>query len=839
MTAGRRRISFSGVPGFSSFEENGASESDSGGHKFPFWSLALFIVAYVAAAGVGQGLKIIPGITITFWPPAGIFVALLLLNPPRAWPGYVLAGGVAELIANALWFHNSLPWGVIYYSANALEALTAAWLLRRFAASPFRWESPEEIGAFILLGVGIAPMVGATVIATLDFYLGKHPFTTAWFLVWLGDGTGLLVSTPLTFVLVQTWRERAAIPRRHIVEGVMLLLVLFGFTQACLRGYFLTVYMTMPVLLWLAVRFQLKGAACGLALITLTVAFYTGTGSGEFVDPLRQQERLVMLQTFLGVAAISALVVGGLSHQYQQALTSLQAINSQLDARVKERTATLQASEERLRLFIENAPAAIAQFDRQMRYLAVSHRWLRDYGLPANAVGRSHYELLPEIPEEWREVHRRTLAGESLHSEGDRFVRQDGSIQWVKWETLPWYDERGEIGGILIAAEEITSFRRAEEALRDADRRKDEFLAMLAHELRNPLAPIKNCLELLKLAGNDAALREEMRETMERQLAHMIRLVDDLLDVSRITRGKLELRLEKVNLASVVKHAVETCQPLCVQAGHHLSVQLPDQPIVLRADFARLAQVFGNMLTNACKYMEPGGNVWISAERQQNEVMVQVKDAGLGIPSEMLPHVFDLFTQVDHSLDRSQGGLGIGLSLVKRLVEMHGGTVSAESAGPGQGSLFTVRLPLPEEVAAAPSVPASLPGPQGGGAKRILIVDDNRDNADSLAHLLQSLGKQVETAYDGQEAVRLAESSQPDAILLDLGLPKMNGYGVCQEIRRNGWGKKILIIALTGWGQSDDREKTSAAGFNHHLVKPLRLEMLLPLLDPAQAPHRG
>jgi len=388
---------------------------------------------------------------------------------------------------------------------------------------------------------------------------------------------------------------------------------------------------------------------------------------------------------------------------------------------------------------------------------------------------------------------------------------------------------RGERNCFTGVVRDITEYKQAEEALResekklrDADRTKDEFLATLAHELRNPLAPVRNSLELLKWESGNPELHKQARETMERQIGHMVRLIDDLLDVSRISRNKLELKRERVELASVIYHAVEACQPHLDRDKHEFLLTLPTEVIQLYGDPTRLAQVIGNLLTNACKYSEPGGKIWLTAEREEGEVKIVIQDEGIGIPPEMLHKVFDMFTQIDKSLERSDGGLGIGLSLVKRLVELHGGTVTAHSQGISHGSEFTVKLPIEVEqprIELLVQPPVSVPAKSAG--RRILVVDDNRDSATTLALLLKMSGNQTETAFDGLAAVETAEAFRPDVILLDIGLPKMNGHDTCRVIRQQPWGKDILILALTGWGQEEDRRKTAEAGFDNHLVKPV------------------
>jgi len=394
---------------------------------------------------------------------------------------------------------------------------------------------------------------------------------------------------------------------------------------------------------------------------------------------------------------------------------------------------------------------------------------------------------------------------------------------------------------IVSTAIDITERKRMEEQLRtlaadlsEADRRKDEFLATLAHELRNPLAPIRNGLQLIKLAGNgEAATIEQARSMMERQLTQLVRLVDDLMDVSRITRGKIELRKERVQLTAVVNSAVESSRPLIEMMGHKLMVTLPKQPMIVEADLTRLAQVFSNLLNNAAKYSDRGGHVALAVERQGSDVVVSVKDTGIGIAADQLPRIFDMFTQVDHSLEKSQGGLGIGLTLVKCLVEMHGGRVEARSDGPGNGSEFIVRLPVVVE--------ASIPQESGDeeeklaqSSLRILIVDDNRDGADSLGMMLRIMGNDIRTAYDGQEGVDVAGEFRPEVVLFDIGMPKLNGYEACRRIREQPWGKGIVLIAVTGWGQDDDRLRSHQAGFDHHMIKPVDPKALMTMLSGIQ-----
>jgi signal transduction histidine kinase len=371
---------------------------------------------------------------------------------------------------------------------------------------------------------------------------------------------------------------------------------------------------------------------------------------------------------------------------------------------------------------------------------------------------------------------------------------------------------------------------RHEQVLREQDRRKDEFLAMLAHELRNPLAPISNALEMMKLGNNDAEVIEESRHIMERQVRQMVRIVDDLLDVSRITRGKLELRPQRINLREVINNAVETSRPLIESRNHQLKVDMPAEPILLEADLTRLAQVFSNLLNNSAKYTEPGGDIRISAELASGEIIVRVKDNGIGIASDSLATIFEMFQQVDSNRDRAQCGLGIGLTLVKRLVELHGGKIDALSAGLGQGSEFVVRLP----VGSGRIVTTSNQQLHGVHVsfvpKRILVVDDNQDSANSLSSRLRFQGHDVCTVHDGLAAIEVGEAFQPHLILMDVGMPRLNGYEATTRIRQRPWGKDIEIIALTGWGNTNDIDRSRAAGCTAHLVKPVDFAALDELL---------
>jgi PAS domain S-box-containing protein len=664
---------------------------------------------------------------------------------------------------------------------------------------------------------------------------------------------------------------------------------------------------------------------------------------------------------------------------------------------------------ERLRQLIEAVPAGVAVLDRQMRYLLVSRRWLDDFRVPdRDLVGKNHYEVFPEIPDRWREVHQRALQGEILRSDEDRFPRPDGSLDWTKWEVRPWYDEKGAIGGIVIYAENITertnaetalresearfrllhgvavgvgrsqselleallaaaleatgaqkgtvkvydettealrivaqrgfhppflefiararggdsaiygeAFRRegrviveevagspllarapvlayfeaegvramqstpivsgqgrllgvlsthwlyphhpdeatlltldllahdaaelilrqqAEQALREsetalkasnarlaeADRRKNEFLAMLGHELRNPLATIQLAVEMLRRRCDENPELKKAGELLRRQTTQLVRMVDDLLEVSRVTSGKLALRKERTSLMSVVSHTVETAQSLFDAKAQQLRVSIPSEQIALVVDPARLAQALVNLLTNAAKYTPREGRIFLSAERDEHQVIFRVKDTGIGIAPEMLKPIFDLFVQAERTLDRSQGGLGLGLPLVRKIVELHGGSVTAFSDGLGKGSEFQIHIPLGGEASPVEAPRSTVRAPSA--KRRILIVDDNVDLAEGLSTFLAGAGHEVQIAHDGAEALRTAEAFRPEIVLLDIGLPLLDGYEVARRLRRTPGLETIKIVGLSGYGEPKDRERSKEAGFDLYLVKPADLD---------------
>lgn len=409
--------------------------------------------------------------------------------------------------------------------------------------------------------------------------------------------------------------------------------------------------------------------------------------------------------------------------------------------------------------------------------------------------------------------------------------RPDGRRVTALAHANPIRDGVGKLLGAVNVLVDITDRKRHEDALKEADRSKNEFLATLAHELRNPLAPIRNAIEVLHLQGKPSPELQWALNVIDRQTQQMTRLIDDLLDVARITGNKLELRKERIELAKVLEAAVEISRPHIEERAHEFTVGAPAESIYLDGDLTRLAQVISNLLNNAAKYTESGGHIWLTSERQDGHAVITVRDNGVGISAEMTSRIFDMFTQVKQSQDSSQSGLGVGLTLVHRLVEMHGGTIKAQSDGPGTGSSFTVRLPIAEAAQVSPVASRKSESASAVSLLNILVVDDNRDSAESLDVLLRIMGNAVRTAHDGLEAVQVAAEFRPDVVLLDIGLPEIDGYEVARRIRQQQWGKRMILIAATGWGQETDRQRTKEAGFDYHLVKPLDHAALLNLLS--------
>ncbi|MBK5963590.1 hypothetical protein CCR95_05670 [Thiocystis minor] len=513
------------------------------------------------------------------------------------------------------------------------------------------------------------------------------------------------------------------------------------------------------------------------------------------------------------------------------------------DAR-RQALAKAEAGERMLATLLANVPEGITVCDADGNLRLVSQHG-------QDLLGAPHADKrIAEVVESWT-VYRpdgqtvmpvdelpllRALKGETVRDAELVQLNEDGRRLFLLCNAAPIHDSGERVVGAIGTWRDIGERKAAEAALREADRRKDAFLATLGHELRNPLAPIRNACAILTLAGGSDPRVAAARDLIDRQVSHLVRLVDDLLDVSRITRGKLALQRERVGLATVLEHGLEVARPLIKAAGQQLSVSIPPEPIAFEADPVRLAQVFANLLNNASKYTPAGGAIRLTATRTAGEVVVEVTDTGIGIPAEHLPRLFELFHQVPTDVGRVQTGLGIGLALAQGLVAMHEGQVSAHSNGPGTGSTFRVRLPV---VSARPVAPAQSPPSLGRLEGRVLVVDDQTDVAESLAMLLDLQGVTVRTAADGLEALAVAERFRPDLVLLDLGMPKLDGFETCRQLRAKPWGQALAIVAITGWGQEQDRQRSAAAGFDDHWTKPVECRVVLERLAAIRARGRS
>ncbi len=621
-------------------------------------------------------------------------------------------------------------------------------------------------------------------------------------------------------------------------------LVVVAITAVSIVGYLLgaKLFYTVPHLTTIALQTAILLLAVGLALVAAlpdrrpTSLLIEDSAAALLV--LRSLPGIVLVPVLIGWATLQGQRVGLFDHAFATAaivliLTVLLSVMLWRTAvAVRGHNLALSRSQERLSAMLGSITDAFMTLDSQWRYVFVNDHSQAHWGKrPEAMLGSTIWKEFPEAvgSEAYRQLHRAMQERVTVEYEYFHEPMQ-------KWYGSRAYPTEG--GGLAVYSRDISVQKRNEQQLRqlandlgEANKRKSAFLATLAHELRNPLAPIVSGLELLKRGAREPAVVERTRLVMERQALQLVRLIDDLLDMGRIDADKLELRMERVALADILQQALEACGPGLDKACHVTSVSLPPEPIVLHADELRMVQVFVNLLTNACKFTGPNGRIDIEATIDGQDVVVAVRDTGIGIPADKLEEIFGMFSQVDQSLEREQQGLGIGLTLVQRMVQLHGGSVSAHSAGRGHGSTFSVRLPMAEAqapAAASPHMPASSNGP----AKRVLVVDDNRDAADTVALLLSLHDHVVDVAYSGEAALQRATVFAPDVVLLDIGMPGMSGYDVCRILRSQPGGDRMRLVALTGWGKDEDRERSGLAGFDAHLVKPVDAETLAGVIAP-------
>jgi PAS domain S-box-containing protein len=799
----------------------------------------LFIGAYVLFSGFAKWVAILPDTGISVWPPAGLFLATLILTDRRSWWWWVLGALAAELLANALWFRNGLVVAVVLNAGNALCAVAGAWLVQRFSRAPVRLETLREVLCLIVLGAVVAPVLAATVGAATLAWSEGQPFAKAWMLWWSGDAAGVLLVAPLLLVGLQSWKERARLSGARVVEAALLALALLAVAAFSLGGRLPLAYIVMPPLLWAAIRFEFRGALVALVLLALMSAVFNGAGAGPFAitqasSPRQQQ---LTLQLFLAVSALSALVVAAIARQQRMTLQALTAANEQLEDNVARRTTELHKSEQRFGALTDSLPLIVWAHDAQGKLEFVNPAYERFFGVTeAQVLGEGWQPLLhPD------DAAAYVGAYEAAHRERREFKatararRADGAWRYVASHGVPRFSETGDFVGMIGSSPDVTGRVEHEQALASDSQRKDDFLAMLAHELRNPLAPIRNASRLLAVAASNDAVVARASAIIDRQSAQLSRLVDDLLDVSRVANGKVLLQRAVHDVADIVRAGVECVRAQADDKQQQLELHLPAAgALLVDGDAARLTQVVGNVVGNAVKYTSEGGHIDVTlraAPDTDDALEIVVADDGPGIDASLLPQVFDLFVQGQTSIVRAGGGLGIGLAMVRQLVELHGGSVAAHSDGAGRGARFTICLPtavpLAHDKSSAPKAPAAAQTQR----RRVLIVDDNADAADSLAMVLRLDGHEVTVCADGASGLAMAREQVFDAVLLDIGLPVVNGYEVARSLRAGGASRAARLIAVTGYGQPEDRARTASAGFDAHCVKPVDLAELTELVQ--------
>jgi len=815
--------------------------------------ILLVAVVYFLAAKVSLLLAIPPGYATPVWPPSGIALAAALLFGTRIWLGIWL--GAALINAS---IEGSPLLAAVIATGNTLEALAAATLVRPYLGRYWRFQRAEDVVRFVVscaLCAGIAAAIGIAGLATVNPLDWPAMVANAW-TWWQGDASGMIIMTPLLLSwstpLLSRW------PTGKIIEAVLLVLLLAMTTLLIFGGLTATAasvtlaFLALPFVIWAAIRFSQREVTTAVAMVCAIAVWYTVKGHQPF-GLESPNASLLFLLAYTSTLVMTGLVLSAIIGEREQAVVQLEAANDKLAQRVDDRTLELETvnralreeiaervqreevlrqSEERFRLLVDGVKDyAIFRLDPAGNVASWNTGAEDIYGYTASEiVGRhvSQFFTAEDIARAWPAHELATARAEGRYEEDGWRLRKDGSTFWASVIVASLYDSEQSLRGFAKVTRDLTVPRRVE-ALQENERQMNEFLAMLSHELRNPLASIVNALDLMR--HKPGSERPEARSIVERQVAHLAHIVDDLLDVSRITRGKIELRKEILSVNEAVMHALDSCRALVTERRHTVEVSPSEEELWIEADPTRLSQIIINLIHNAAKYTPAGGRIVIAVKRENDVVAIRVRDSGIGIPGPLLPKVFDLFVQGDHSLDRTAGGLGIGLTIVKRMVEMHGGSVAVASAGTGRGSEFTVRLPIVS--ADGREARAALKRTQAHlvAGRRLLLVDDNRDFVTSLAALLEEFGHDVRIANDGETGVVLAAEYVPEAVLLDIGLPGMNGYEVARRLRSSPTLASVTLVGLSGYSQEEDRRRAREAGFDHYLIKPIDAAELINIID--------
>ena len=748
---------------------------------------------YVALAKLGFIFAFRAAQVTAFWPPTGLAMAAVFGFGRPALIGVFIGAFVANVTTD-----EPLLVAIAIAFGNSLEALAGAAILRRVGFDP-HLARPRDVSR-LLLAVAAAPIVSAT-IGVISLVLGGvqplRALPSLWWIWWIGDALGALAFAPPLLA----WTASHTFPRRR-GAALEIALMLTALALTCglifsLPGRVAAIaHVVYVFFIWAALRLGPPATAGAVVLASVIAAWGTHAGRGPFAGA-GPERGLVLLQFFIGVAAITALTLAAVAAQNREAQSRLE---------VSERRLLLAVSAGGLRVWDWNLRTGELFYPRQ------------------DFVGTfEEYRKLihPDDLERVDASIRYAVGTRSPYHAVFRLVASDGSVYWndARGHVVVGEDDEPErMIGISI---DITRSKELEEALRLEGRRKDEFLAMLGHELRNPLAPILNAVEMLNERDTAAGI-------IRRQAVHLSRLVDDLLDVSRIDSGKVKLEMRSVTVADVVAGALDVWRHLIAQRRQHLTIDLPREPVWINADPARMTQVVANLVHNAVKFTPEEGTIEVSAGQEDGRAVLRVRDTGIGMTGEVLDHAFDLFVQGPPPIDRPQGGLGLGLTLVRRLVELHGGSVTASSDGAGRGSEFVIRLPVTEPVtSSAKPVVATR---RSTTPRRILVVEDNDDARNVLVAMLRREGHEVRSAADGEAGLFEAQGFAPEVVLLDIGLPGIDGYEVARRLRAMPETAEALIVAVTGYGQDSDRERSRAAGFDHHLLKPVERKVLTELL---------
>jgi PAS domain S-box-containing protein len=769
----------------------------------PLVPIAALAVVYFVTGGIGLSLGAVGGLATAVWPPTGFALAALLRVGPDLWPGIAVGAFAVNLAAGAPWWAASL-----IAAGNTAAGVCGAGLMR-LGAADMRLERVRDVLALVVLAGAIAPLLSATTGIASGVISGMVPAADApraWFTWWLGDAVGVLVVAPPLLTAVRRWRIR----RRGETTACLTILALTGwltFGHAAPEPS--SAYAVFPCLVWAALRLDQPVVSAGVFIAAAIAVGGTAAGVGPFAAPT-VVERLLHLQIFMAVMAMTALVLG---------------------AAIAERrtsSAALKRSEEHFRALIENATDLIGVLDAEGVIRSISPSVTRVLGYERDEwVGHVAFEFVH--PDDQAAVVAEFERGLRERTPGDpitfRVRHRNDTWRVLEASDTNLLDEEA-VRGMVINARDITDRARAENALRASEERlqlearhKDEFLATLAHELRNPLAPIRTAVAVLRHRP-DGPIAVDAHDIIDRQVAHMARLVDDLLDVARISRGKMRVHLEPLDLTELVRTTVADHRPIFDAAGVALNIELAGAPLTMRGDRTRLSQVIGNLLQNAAKFTDRGGHVEVllAPIPDSDAAEISVADSGIGFSPALAAHVFEPLRHPSFVANPSRSGLGLGLALVKGLVGLHGGTVSAASEGDGRGATFTIRLPL-DAAAAVRATPAA---PTAGAPRRVLVIDDNVDAAESIKTLLELQGHHAMTAYSGERGVELAAAFHPEVVLCDIGLPHgMDGYAVARRLRAQPDGSGLFLVAITGWGQPEDRRRADEAGFDLHLTKPV------------------